>query len=109
MLISGDNSVIIDVLKRRIDMILPKSTTRAISYKKLLHKMVDMDISMKEIRLRYSSNTATKIRNSQPVNLAILVDICEWLDCELEDIVTIEHIKPAEDDDDKKYIDYRGL
>ena len=108
MLISRDNSVIMDVLKRRIDMILPKSTTRAISYKKLLHKMVDMDISMKEIRLRYSSNTATKIRNSQPVNLAILVDICEWLDCELEDIVAIEHIKPVEDDN-KKYIDYRGL
>ena len=71
-------------------MILPKSTTRYISYKKLLHKMVDLDIPMKEIRMRYSSNTAAKIRNHQPVNLAILVDICEWLDCEIEDIVTVE-------------------
>ena len=81
-------------------MILPKSHTRFISYKKLLHKMVDMDISMKEIRMRYSSNTATKIRNSQPVNLAILVDICEWLDCEIEDIVTIEHGKTSKAFDD---------
>ena len=53
--------------------------------------MLDKDIPMKVIRERYSSNTAAKIRNNQPVNLAILVDICEWLDCEIEDIVTIEH------------------
>lgn len=82
-------------------MELPKTKNRTLSYKKLLHKMVDLDLSMKELRLRYSSNTATKIRNHEPVNIAILVDICEWLDCDIGDIVSVvpkEPEKPLERD-----------
>ena len=55
---------------------------------------------MKVIRSRYSSNTAAKIRNNQSVNLAILVDICEWLNCEIEDIVTVERGTPPKPFDD---------
>ena len=37
-----------------------------------------------------STSTMSKMKRNQPVSLAIIVKICEVLDCNINDVVTIE-------------------
>lgn len=61
----------------------------AVSYKKLLHMMIEKDISnqylMREAKI--SANIITKIRNGQYMALDKVESICMALDCTPNDIL----------------------
>jgi len=63
------------------------------SYKKLLKLMIDRDISKGQLRqaLGISQATLAKLAKDEFVSLEVLDKICEYLNCEIEDI--LEHIK----------------
>ena len=63
------------------------------SYKKLLKLMIDRDISKGQLRqaLGISQATLAKLAKDEFVSLEVLDKICNYLDCEIEDI--LQHIK----------------
>ena len=63
------------------------------SYNKLLKLMIDRKISKGELQkaIDVSPTTIAKLSNGDNVSLDVLDKICNYLDCEIEDI--IEHIK----------------
>ena len=63
------------------------------SYKKLLKLMIDRNISKGQLRqaLGISQATLAKLTKDEFVSLDVLDKICNYLDCEIEDV--IEHIK----------------
>ena len=38
-----------------------------------------------------STSTMSKMKRNEPVSLAIVLKICEALDCNIEDVVTVVH------------------
>ena len=63
------------------------------SYNKLLKLMIDRKISKGDLQkaIDVSPTTIAKLSNGGNVSLDVLDKICNYLDCEIEDI--IEHIK----------------
>lgn len=63
------------------------------SYNRLLKLMIDRKISKGELQkaIDVSPTTIAKLSNGDNVSLDVLDKICNYLDCEIEDI--IEHIK----------------
>ena len=61
----------------------------AVSYKKLLHKMIEEDISGSELmeRANISANILTKIRREQYIALNKLESICLALNCTPNDVL----------------------
>ena len=61
----------------------------AVSYKKLLHLLVDKDVSLSELQKNagYSANISTRLRNDDYIALETLEKICYVLDCGLDDII----------------------
>ena len=61
----------------------------AVSYKRLLHKMIEEDISSSELmeRANLSANILTKIRNGQYIALIKLESICKALNCTPNDVL----------------------
>lgn len=61
----------------------------AVSYKKLLHLLVDRDTSLAELQkdAGYSANISTRLRNDEYIALETLEKICLVLDCGLDDII----------------------
>lgn len=59
-----------------------------ISYKKLWILLIEKDISPVMLRkdLNIASGTMTKMRRNEEVALAVLLRICEYLDCNIGDI-----------------------
>lgn len=61
----------------------------SVSYKKLLHMMIEKDISNQELmrQAKISANIITKIRNGQYMALDKVESICMALDCTPNDIL----------------------
>ena len=61
----------------------------AVSYKRLLHMMIEKDISIQDLMrdAKISANIFTKIRNGQYMALDKVESICLALDCTPNDIL----------------------
>ena len=59
-----------------------------ISYKKLWILLIEKDISPATLRkdLNIATGTMTKLRKNEEVALAVLLRICEYLDCNICDV-----------------------
>lgn len=68
--------------ERRIKM-------RACSYKRLFKKLIDLDMTNKELmeKAKVSKSTFYKMKNGQNVTTDVLLRICNALDCDIEEIV----------------------
>lgn len=62
-----------------------------VSYKKLFKLLIDKDLKKTEFAAcaGISQNTMAKMSKGQHVSMDILVKICRYLDCSLDDIVDI--------------------
>ena len=60
-----------------------------LSYNKLWKLLVDKKMSKAELRKEadITPNTMTKLRRDEPVNLTILLRICDKLQCNITEIV----------------------
>ena len=65
-----------------------------ISYKPLFKMLVDRDISKAQLRdmCGYSTAVATKLNKGEMVSLGVLVAICSVLDCNIQDVLTLEPV-----------------
>jgi DNA-binding Xre family transcriptional regulator len=65
-----------------------------ISYKPLFKMLVDRDISKAQLRdmCGYSTAVATKLNKGEMVSLGVLVAICTALDCNIQDVLTLEPV-----------------
>lgn len=63
----------------------------AVTYKKLLHLLIDKDMTIAKLQKQagYSANISTRIRNDTYISLESLEKICRVLDCKIDDIVEI--------------------
>lgn len=64
-----------------------------ISYKKLWKLLIDRDLKKKDlVRMAGISNyTLNKLNSSKSVTTDVLVKICKALNCEIDDIMEIDH------------------
>jgi DNA-binding Xre family transcriptional regulator len=63
----------------------------AVSYNKLWKKLIDLEMSRTELRLKagLSTRQLAKLGKNENVTTDILVKICKSLDCKLEDIMEV--------------------
>lgn len=68
----------------------------AFSYNPLKKLLIDKSIKLEELRsaLGISSATSAKINKNEYVSMKVLDDICNYLGCNIEDVIT--HIKEGE-------------
>lgn len=61
-----------------------------LSYDKLWKLLIDKKMSAADLRkaINVAPNTMTKMRQDQIVSLAVLMKICDELDCDFGDIVS---------------------
>ena len=66
--------------------------TKQIRYNKLWKILVDKKLSKADLRkaIGAAPNTLTKLRRDEEVSMSVLVRICEYLDCDIGDIVSLE-------------------
>ena len=63
----------------------------AVSYNKLWKKLIDLEMSRTELRLKagLSTRQLAKLGKNENVTTEILVKICKALDCNIADIVEV--------------------
>lgn len=63
----------------------------SVSYKKLWKLIIDKDMTNVEVRKStgISSATFTKLKKNETVSLDVLLKICNFLDCDIGDIVEV--------------------
>lgn len=63
---------------------------RMVSYNKLWHKLVDLNMNKSQLRIAsgISTSTLAKLGKNEIVSLEVLEKICETLDCDLGDIAS---------------------
>ena len=68
--------------------------TKQIRYNKLWKILVDKKLSKADLRkaIGVAPNTLTKLRRDEEVSMTILIRICEHLDCDIGDIVSLEDV-----------------
>jgi len=61
----------------------------AVTYKKLLHLLIDKDMTIADLQKQagYSANISTRIRNDTYISLESVEKICRVLNCKIDDIV----------------------
>ncbi|MCH3912850.1 MAG: helix-turn-helix transcriptional regulator [Dialister sp.] len=61
----------------------------AVTYKKLLHLLIDKDMTIADLQKKagYSANISTRIRNDTYISLESVEKICRVLNCKIDDIV----------------------
>ena len=61
----------------------------AVSYKKLFHMLVDLDMTAVQLQQQagYSANITTRLKKNSYVSLESIEKICGTLDCKIDDIV----------------------
>lgn len=61
----------------------------AVSYKKLFHMLVDLDMTAVQLQQQagYSANITTRLKKNSYVSLESIEKICRTLDCKVDDIV----------------------
>lgn len=71
--------------------------TKQISYNKLWKLLVDKKMSKCDLRksIGVAPNTLTKLRRDEEVSMTVLIRICECLDCDIGDIVSLEKADEA--------------
>ena len=71
------------------------------SYKKLWLMLVEKEISPVTLRkdLNIATGTMTKLRRNEEVALSVLLRICEYLDCNIGDIMSFEKEETKEVDE----------
>ena len=67
---------------------------KQITYNKLWKLLVDKKMSKCDLRkaIGAAPNTLTKLRRDEEVSVTILIRICEYLDCDIGDIVSLEDV-----------------
>lgn len=62
-----------------------------LSYNNLWKTLIDKEIKKGELckRTGISSSTISKMNRNEPVSLAIVLKICETLECSIENVVTV--------------------
>ncbi len=70
---------------------------KQIRYNKLWKILVDKKLSKADLRraIGAAPNTLTKLRRDEEVSMTILIRICEHLDCDIGDIVSLEDVSDA--------------
>ena len=70
---------------------------KQIRYNKLWKILVDKKLSKADLRkaIGVAPNTLTKLRRDEEVSMSILVRICEYLNCDIGDIVSLEDVSDA--------------
>ena len=60
----------------------------AVSYNKLWKKLIDLEMSRTELRLKagFSTKVLAKLGKNESVEVGVLVKICSTLNCEITDI-----------------------
>ncbi|MBP3816876.1 MAG: helix-turn-helix transcriptional regulator [Butyrivibrio sp.] len=61
----------------------------AVSYKKLFHMLIDINMTAAELQKEagYSANISTRMRRNEYVSLDSIEKICRVLGCKIDDIV----------------------
>ena len=74
---------------------------KQIRYNKLWKILVDKKLSKADLRkaIGAAPNTLTKLRRDEEVSMSVLIRICEYLNCDIGDIVSLENVEelPASD------------
>ena len=67
----------------------------AVSYNKLWKKLIDLEMSRTELRLKagLSTRQLAKLGKNENVNTDILVKVCQALDCNVDEIMDILETK----------------
>ena len=67
-------------------------TTLSVSYKKLWILLIDKKMSKADLRraTEMASNTMTSLRRDKKVSMDVLLRICEVLDCDIGDIMSVQ-------------------
>ena len=63
----------------------------AISYNKLWKKLIDLEMSRTEMRIKagISTKTLAKLGKNENVNTDVLVKVCEALGCNVDEIMDV--------------------
>jgi DNA-binding Xre family transcriptional regulator len=66
-----------------------------VSYKKLWKLIIDKEMTSVEVRkaTRISPATFTKLKKNETVSLEILMKLCEYLECDIGDVVEVVNKK----------------
>ncbi|OUN31767.1 helix-turn-helix transcriptional regulator [Massilimicrobiota sp. An80] len=66
-----------------------------VSYKKLFKLLIDKELKKTEFArmVGIGQNTLAKLSKNEYVSMEVLVKICRGLDCNIEDVVEINHEK----------------
>ena len=67
----------------------------AVSYNKLWKKLIDLEMSRSELRVKagISTRQLAKLGKNENVNTDILVKVCQALDCNVDEIMDIIETK----------------
>lgn len=70
---------------------------KQIRYNKLWKILVDKKLSKADLRkaIGAAPSTLTKLRRDEEVSMSILIRICEYLNCDIGDIVSLEDVSDA--------------
>lgn len=70
---------------------------KQIRYNKLFKVLVDKKLSKADLRrgIGVAPNTMTKLRRDEEVSLSVLIRICDYLNCDIADIVSLEDVKDS--------------
>lgn len=65
-----------------------------ISYEKFRLLLVKKRLEWKDIKIIFgwSSRTIVKLKQDEPVRMDILLQICEYFECDISDIMEIKHL-----------------
>lgn len=71
------------------------------SYKKLWILLAHKEISKAQLRkdLKMASSTLTKLNKNEVVSLSLLLKICDYLKCDIGDIMEVQHIDNNDTDE----------
>lgn len=69
-----------------------KENNYMISYKKLLHMLVDYGLDDKDLfhKVGLNWNTVGKIRRNEDISMSSLAQICLYFNCQISDFVEIK-------------------
>lgn len=98
-------SICID-LSRKCDIIILREggLNISVSYKKLMHPMIEQDITASQLQKRanISGNVFTRIRRNEYVSLESIEAICSVLKCGMDDIIDFLPVGTNEVDENEK-------
>jgi DNA-binding Xre family transcriptional regulator len=63
-----------------------------VSYKRLWHLLIEREISKGDLQraINCSSSTMAKLGKNELVSMQVILNICECLNCNIEDIIEIK-------------------